>query len=221
MNPRHRQSRARSSRLKRNTPFLRVNQHKIKNDGPKIREHWVGEFEEYLKSLGSIGHCKSLQKNRHGNRVKKCNCLHRLGNDNYPMLRQSVAEFCFDFNEKNHIEKKQQILEWVKMAKVFLPADHHPSSIRFCLPRNYTVGVEADATDGSICKDALLTICGQGLTVWKGICKCLKNNTSISEHGNKGKCNRGLKEGSVEMEYILDHFLFLEGFSEVRVTRFV
>ena len=137
------------------------------------------------------------------------------------MLRRSVAEFCFEYANKNCSEKKQQLLEWIKMAKVFLPEDHHPSAIRFCLPRDYAFSIERGGADGSLCKDALLLVCGQGLGVWKQVLKCLKDNTAIPKHSMTGKANRSLKEGSRELDYANDHFLSLEGLGEVRATRFV
>ena len=47
-------------------------------------EGWIQQFDDFLKKHGSRGYCVSFQKNRHGNTKKKCNCLWKLGRDEYP-----------------------------------------------------------------------------------------------------------------------------------------
>ena len=97
------QQRSLSPSAKRDTPYKAFNQYQHKRDGVKTDTYWIEKFESFLKVNGSLGYCSYKKVNRHGNSKKKCDCLRNLGNDNFPKLRQAVAEFCFDFAKKKGV----------------------------------------------------------------------------------------------------------------------
>ena len=59
-----------SPSTKRDTPYKCVNQQQVKRDNDKDDDYWIGEFEKYIKCLGSVGYCVCANKSSHGRRQK-------------------------------------------------------------------------------------------------------------------------------------------------------
>ena len=207
---------------KKYSPYKQYDKYKAKPGANTIDDAvWVGHFETYVKHLGSIGFCSRFNKSIHGTTKKKCNCLQNLGNDDFPRLRRSVAHFCYNFAKKSGDEKKYQLIDWIRLSKVF-SKDVRGRNYQFAMPIHYVHAVEAGSADDLLCKDAILRLCGVGEHVWNSVNKTLKNNVDLKMHGLKGKVsNSSFKDGSIEKERLLDHFYTLEGLAEVRATRFV
>ena len=90
------------------------------------------------------------------------------------------------------------------------------------MPIHSQHAVEPESDDGSLCKEAILSLCGLGDFVWRDVSKSFTNNFELKVHGLKDKAsNRAFKEGSIEKERLLDHFYTLEGLAEDTATRLV
>ena len=89
---------------KKNTVYMQFNQRKKKGNEDKRDEEWIVKYESYLKSIGSVGACTYVKASTKS-KTKKCDCLQKLGNDDFPKLRRSVAEYCFEFNKKSQLKK--------------------------------------------------------------------------------------------------------------------
>ena len=71
-------------------------------------------------------------------------------------------------------------MDWVRYSKKTLQEVHHPSALKFCMLLDFSIEIEDVVGAGSLCKDAILNVCGLGMsTCFLTVMKAIKNNTPL------------------------------------------
>ena len=90
-------------------------------------------------------------------------------------------------------------MDWVRISKLYLPPNPKTCDMKFFMPLDYSVEVEHNLVNGSLCKDAILTVLGMGIFSWEKVLKLQKHNLPLPRHWLEGKPSNNLfKEGSPE-----------------------
>jgi hypothetical protein len=162
-----------------------------------------------------------------GRNVKKCQCLHVLGESVF--FCEAVAQYQFYFGRKKREEQQRMVVQSIQSSLLLFDSSyaHKYASMMFplpfilaeddCMPSSHYVNLR----EAKICRDALIDVLGIGRTYWK-TCMHHAINNSIPEYKLKGKkTNWKRRWDEMHFDSLVEHFEELRKEAGPIATRFV
>ena len=165
------------------------------------------EFVSYCKEISPKHCCKNK-------------CLNDLSvfDINVP-----VAEYLFQHAEKHQKERKQKIVDWVRIANVHRKNANAP--LEFTLPFDATNCSDAQTRTlhsvSTICKKALMQLFSIKKDQWSRISKTAKTSSVVADHGLKGKEANKSKKLNALLPGLRAYLSEIEDLGEPIATRIV
>jgi hypothetical protein len=159
-------------------------------------------FSSYLLELAAEPHCLDVFVT---GRDRRCTCMHDANLGNGEELNRVVSAL-LKFSTKTKLDRNFIMAEWIRYADAH--QEKGASLKAYLLPGGKHL----------ICQHALARVCAMKSYAWRGLCKKVRNGTSL-EHGLTGKAsnNRNL----VAREWIDEFLALLEEQGAPRATRLV